>query len=437
MPEAVPSRVVAADRRKRIVGLGLAVVALWCSSAALGDEKKNEFRLKNKRAADSCRSDVVLPPARSHEAPDAIKILPSPKGIYAGVYSIGTTRADVKEFTRKTGKPPAIVFTFHDWISDADFASDHPKLRTFNDDMEDKGITPIQLARQLEAQGSVLAVTWALQCCDWTSYAWWFGLRKTQVTVPRLLKGDFDDYIRKVAIEVKGYGKPIMLALFSEFNWQAAAGFGRNGTTRISEAEDICGQYGDPGWPDGPERLRDAHRHVIDLFREEGVKNVTWFMYANSGYMDPKASDHSVWLHPKFNYPGDDYIDWVGQSTYFIDPKWGRTPSEDAAVISQALAPGYAAWGEVTQRPMFLPEFAAVGDHKLDRSDILGEVMSKVLPAMPRVKALTLADFQIAEICCQIPRLGQSFPNEIASWRKSVGDNAAYEFRVRTGPPGR
>lgn len=424
-------------RRSRVALGGVAWAAcLGCTGLAQAAEK-NEFRLKSERAAASCSADVKLPAGRSREAPDAVKVLPSPNGIYAGVYSIGTTRADVREFARKTGKSPAIVFTFHDWIGDDDFASERPKLRSFADDMEDKGVTPIQLARQLDKQGSVLAVTWAMQCCDFTSTAWWYGLRKTRVTLPRLLKGDFDDYIRQVAGEVKAYGKPIMLALFSEFNWQAAMAFGKDGATRMSEADDLCGQYGDPRWPDGPERLRDAHRHVIDLFRAEGVKNVTWFMYANSGYMDPKGRNYSVWLHPKFSYPGDDYIDWVGQSTYFIDPKWGRSPSKDADVIGGALAPGYAAWGEVTQRPMFLPEFGAVGDKALDRSAIYAEVMGKVLPAMPRVKALTLADFLIAEICCQVPRLGEPFAGEISAWRKHVGENAAYEFKVRTGPPAR
>jgi|CXWL01.1.fsa_nt_gi hypothetical protein len=411
------------------------LIAVVVACTPLSAEGKNEFRLKTDNAAASCRFTANTPPPRSQDASDAVKVLPSPDGIYAGVYSIGTTRADAKEFYRKTGKVPPIVFTFHDWISDDDFASKTPSLRTFHSDMEDHGVTPIQLAQQLEAQGSVLAVTWAIQCCDWTSTAWWYGLRKTEVNVPRLLRGDFDDYIRKVAGEVKAYGKPIMLALFSELNWQAGMTFGKDGMTRMSEALDICGQYGDPAWPDGPERIRDAHMHVIDLFRREGVKNVTWFMYANSGFMDPKGEDYSKWLHPKFFYPGDAYIDWVGQSTYFIDPKWGYSPSEDAAVISQALKPGYDAWGEVTQRPLFLPEFGAVGDKKVDRGPILREVMTQVLPSMPRVRALTLADFMIAEICCQTPRLGEGHPGEIETWRKSVGDNPAYTFRVRTGPP--
>ena len=82
------------------------------------------------------------------------------------------------------------------------------------------------------------------------------------------------------------------------------------------------------------------------------------------------------------------------------------------------------------------PEFGPVGDKKLDRGPIIREVMTKVLPTMPRVKALTLGDFLIAEICCQAPRLGEPFPGEIQAWRKGVGENPAYDFRVRTGKPG-
>lgn len=395
-------------------------------------EAKNEFRLKNDKAAASCREDVRTPTPRSREIPGAVKVVAS-KAIYAGVYSIGTTRADVLAFQSKTGHPPAIVFTFHDWITDDDFAAKHPRLRTFNSDMEDRGVTPIQLAEQLHRRNSVLALTWALQCCDWSSVSWWYGFRKTAVSVPRVLKGDFDDYIRRVAGEVKAYGKPLMLSLFSELNWQAAMSFGKDGTTRISEADDICGQYGDPAWPDGPERVRDVHMHVIDIFRAEGVKNVTWFMYANSGYMDPQAKDFSIWLHPRFLYPGDAYIDWVGQSTYFIDPRWGHSPSEDASTIERALLPGYKAWGEVTQRPMFLPEFGPVGDKQTDRGPVLKQVMTEVLPTLPRVRALTLADALLFEICCQLPRLGQHFAGEKEAWRQSIANSPAYTFKVQFG----
>jgi len=411
------------------------IVSLSLVIPSADAEEKNEFALRAPKAAASCNADVKSPPPKTRDTPDAVKVLPPAQGIYAGVYSIGTTRADVKEFQRKTGKAPAIVFTFHDWLTDEDYYRKNPTLRTLNSDMEDKGVTPLQLAQQLSEQGSILALTWAMQCCDWTSTAWWFGLKKTEINLPRLLKGDFDEYIRSVARQTKAFGKPIRMSLFSELNWQGAFAFGKDGISSISRVDDICGQYGDPAWPDGPERIRDAHIRVIDIFRQEGVKNVTWFMYASSGYMDPKGRNYSPWLHPKFFYPGDDYIDWVGQSTYFVDPAWTHTVSKDAAVIERALGPGYTAWGETTQRPMFLPEFGPSGDKKVNRAPVLREVMSRVLPGMPRVKALTLGDFLIAEICCQLPRLGEPYAEEITAWRQSVGENPNYLFKVRTGPP--
>jgi hypothetical protein len=35
--------------------------------------------------------------------------------------------------------------------------------------------------------------------------------------------------------------------------------------------------YGDPAVPDGPERFRDAYRHIVDVCRQEGADNITWF----------------------------------------------------------------------------------------------------------------------------------------------------------------
>ncbi len=40
--------------------------------------------------------------------------------------------------------------------------------------------------------------------------------------------------------------------------------------------------YGDSTCPDGAERFRDAYRHLVTLFREEGATNVTWFFHADA-----------------------------------------------------------------------------------------------------------------------------------------------------------
>jgi hypothetical protein len=341
---------------------------------------------------------------------------------------------EYQRFAAKMGDRPPMVYTFHDWVSDENWAASNPHLRTFADPLELSSLSPLQLAERLTENGTVLALAWAIQCCDWGSLGFWFGLRKTAVSIPRVLRGDFDRYIREVAGQIKAFGRPIMLTLFSEFNYQGMFAFGEDGSEQITDVDHLCRHYGDPGWPDGPERVRDVFIHVIDLFRQEGVRNVTWFMYAGSHYMNPSHEDYSPWLHPKYFYPGDDYIDWVGQSVYFVDPEHRVELKEEGfnTPATVALQPGYDAWGTVTQRPLFLPEFGPLGDGSVSRARILREVLATYLPSLPRVKALTLGDAEVFEACCQLPRFGR-FADEVQVWKEKVLNNPHYVRSVRVG----
>lgn len=291
-------------------------------------------------------------------------------------------------------------------------------------------MSPLELAEDLAEHGSVLALAWAHSCCDWGSIMFWLGLRKTEVTLPRILKGDFDDYLEEVAAQLKEFGRPIMLTLFSEFNYQGSFAFGKSGKELMTDVDNVCRHYGDPGWPDGPERIRDAFIHVIDLFRREGVRNVTWFMYAGSHYMDPEHEDQNPWLHPRYFYPGDEYIDYVGQSSYFVDPDLAQDVPA-TTTIEKSLKPGYDAWGSITDRPLFLPEFGPAQEESTSRAEFLREIFYDILPGFPRVKIVTVADYDIAADCCSVPRLGKRFPDEIEAINESVRKNPYYENVVR------
>jgi hypothetical protein len=382
-------------------------------------------------AVTGCRTDVPASEADRLPSADRITLVPPSNGTYIGLYSIGSIVEDHRNFIVKTGHAPAIVFTFHDWVSDDDWASSKPHFRTFTDPLESSAVSPLELAGQLRNSGAVLAVAWAIECCDWESKLFWFGFRKPTVTISRLLRGDFDQYIVTVARQIKAYRHPIMLTLFSEFNYQGMMNFGKGGADSLDNVDHLCRLYGDPTWPDGPERIRDAFIHVIELFRQEKVQNVTWFMYAGSHYMNPRHEDYSPWLHPKYFYPGDEYIDWVGQSAYFVDP---RVPpklrqQELGTSITEALEPGYAAWSSITQRPLFLPEFGVLGDGLASRAHMIEQVFGEVLPKFVRVKAVTLADFKIAEEFYEVPRLG-TFEDETMAWRKAVRENPHYLKRA-------
>lgn len=141
------------------------------------------------------------------------------------------------------------------------------------------------------------------------------GLVDPVYTLQRFIDGDFDNDLRKWAQDAKRVGIPLMVEFGTEVNgdwfpWSGAL----NGE---SETEG----YGDPTLPDGPERFRDAYRHIIDLFREEGVNNITWAFHI---FADEDSGPDSIsnpnnnqsWNDIANYYPGNDYIDWIGASVY-------------------------------------------------------------------------------------------------------------------------
>jgi hypothetical protein len=124
-------------------------------------------------------------------------------------------------------------------------------------------------------------------------------------TMQKFINGDFDAALHQYARDAKNTNVPLMIQFGHEVNldsvsYNATYNGGNNKTG-----------YGDPNLYDGPERYRDAYRHVIDIFRQEGVNNVTWAFHVNMGDW-PEAA----WNRMQDYYPGDSYIDWVGMSAY-------------------------------------------------------------------------------------------------------------------------
>ncbi len=124
-------------------------------------------------------------------------------------------------------------------------------------------------------------------------------------TLQGIIEGKFDRQLRAWAKEAKEYGGPLLAEFGVEMNgdWFPWSGYW-NGA---GESEG----YGEPDFPDGPERFRDAYRHIIDIFRQEGAENITWFFHVNWDSVPDEE-----WNRIDNYYPGDEYIDWVGVSVY-------------------------------------------------------------------------------------------------------------------------
>ncbi len=139
------------------------------------------------------------------------------------------------------------------------------------------------------------------------------GAADSTFTMQRIIDGDFDTALEQWALDAKADNIPLLLDFGPEMT-----GFWFQWNGKYSGAGTLDG-YGDPTYPDGPERFRDAYRHIIDIFREAGVKHVTWFFHP-----DIQRWDDIWWNSAKYYYPGDDYIDWIGLSIYGVqNEQWG------------------------------------------------------------------------------------------------------------------
>ncbi|MDP4181176.1 MAG: glycosyl hydrolase [Bacillota bacterium] len=115
----------------------------------------------------------------------------------------------------------------------------------------------------------------------------------------QIMNGNADSYIRKMAQDMKSYGKEIWLRPLHEANgnwypWAIGYDGGKNtNSTYIS-----------------------AFRHIVDIFRSEGANNVKWIFNINCSNVGPNTSYTG-------HYPGDNYVDYNSIDGY----NWGTTQS--------------------------------------------------------------------------------------------------------------
>lgn len=314
-----------------------------------------------------------------------MKIMAPVNGRYLGVFASSSAVREANAFQTASQTNPAIVHVHLDWKSDG--ADGSGQLIDFNSYNNDFGASISEVAAEMALNNRILAISWDPMSIEAEDPGYYDATLKPRITLSEILNGSLDTFIRTFAQQVAALDLPVMMTLFGESNAMALFGYGANGTSFGESLVDRTGKYGDPNAEDGAERVRDAFRHVIDIFREEGADNVSWYQYMSTGLMTEADS-----IHPSEFYAGDDYIDWVGQSVYVATP-------DD---LGASLDAGYAAWAEVTDKPFFIPEF---GLTQQGASDDLARLLDGVA-AYDRVKAVTITDFEAAETQYNVPRLG-------------------------------
>ncbi len=160
-------------------------------------------------------------------------------------------------------------------------------------------------------------------------------------TMQKIIDGKFDKALIEWAMDAKKIGIPLLVEFGTEVNgdW-----FPWNGSYNGGGIKDL---YGDKNNADGPERFRDAYRHIIDLFRRHGVDNITWFFHVNASSY-PKET----WNEINQYYPGDTYIDWIGISIY-----GPQTPDEEYRSFSEMLDQVYPEITKISNKPVAILEW--------------------------------------------------------------------------------
>jgi hypothetical protein len=124
-------------------------------------------------------------------------------------------------------------------------------------------------------------------------------------TLTRILNGEFDAELTAWGQAAGAQPFPILVEFGTEMN-----GFWFQWSGKYAGGGRTTG-YGDPTFPDGPERFRDAYRHVHDVITAAGADNLTWFWHPGATSFPGKA-----WNAIANYYPGDAYVDWTGFSFY-------------------------------------------------------------------------------------------------------------------------
>lgn len=166
-------------------------------------------------------------------------------------------------------------------------------------------------------------------------------------TMDAFLNGDFDQDLRQWALEAKKNPGHMILEFGPEVNGDWFPWNGRwNGAGTKNK-------YGDPNWPDGPEKFKDVYQRVIRIFRNAGLTDVTWVLH-----VDTARAPHTSWNKVKYYYPGDDYIDWIGLSVF-----GAQLPTHSWEDFLPKLKNFWTEIKETTsQKPIIISEFAVIED---------------------------------------------------------------------------
>jgi mannan endo-1,4-beta-mannosidase len=265
---------------------------------------------------------VALAITRGTAAPvprlkDARAPLPAKAAAYLGVYESGPphTYQPVTEFAKASGRHPNLVGYYSGWGV--------PFARAFAETVHKRGAVTI------------------------------LQMDPTDASVPAIVRGGYDQYLRAFADSVRDFGHPVVIGFGHEMN----ADWYSWGYKHVPAPTFVA-----------------AWRHIVSLFRSQGANNVSWLWTINQDLSTtgPLAS----W------WPGARYVTWVGIDGYYYRPS-----STFTTVFGETIAQVRA----FTDKPVLLSE-AGVGPQAGQAAKI-----QNLFAGMRQYQTLGLVWFDIAQ----------------------------------------
>ncbi len=148
----------------------------------------------------------------------------------------------------------------------------------------------------------------------------------TDVSLGAIASGRYDAYLRSYALAVKAFGTRVILSFGHEMNGHWYSWGNRHTSPAVFVA---------------------AWRHIVNVFRQQGTRNVTWLWTVNV------INRHAGIPSPAPWWPGDSYVNWVGMDGYYDRPFWKFAP---------LFGPTIKAVRELTLDPVLISETSVARD---------------------------------------------------------------------------
>lgn len=221
---------------------------------------------------------------------------------YLGVYEQGvpSSYAGVSAFTATTGVSPNVLMYYSPWLE--------PFQASFAAEAARNGARPL------------------------------VQINPTNTSLASIASGQYDTYLSTYAKAVQAYGHPVILSFGHEMNGHWYSWGYSHTSSRVFVA---------------------AWRHVVTLFRQLGVTNVTWMWTVNiidsiGGILSP-----GPW------WPGSSYVDLVGIDGYYYQPSW---------TFASLFGPTIAAVRGLTRDPIVIAETGAAVDQPAKIADLFAGI---------------------------------------------------------------